>query len=63
MVEALRLIRRAQMIEATGWTYRELDEQEAYDVEAHRTYLGLKNRFERERMDLDMQRSRSGADA
>jgi hypothetical protein len=49
------------MVEATGWTYRELNEQDAYDVEAHRAYLGLKNQFERERMDLDMQRSRSEA--
>jgi hypothetical protein len=30
-------------------------------VEAHRAYLGLKNRFEKERMDLDMERSKSEA--
>jgi hypothetical protein len=52
-MEALRIIRRAQMVEATGWTYQQLNEQDAYDVEAHRTYLGFKSRFERERMDLD----------
>ena len=51
--EALRIIRRAQIVEATHWTYAELDDQNAYDVEAHRLYLSFKGQFERERMDLD----------
>lgn len=48
-LQAVRALRRASIVEATGWTYTELDAQDRAEISAHMTYLNLKNAILAER--------------
>lgn len=60
MEEALEIQRESEIIQLTGWTFDEYDEQPAPRLVRMMTYISMKNAIENEKQKMD---SHSGGGA